>query len=267
MTSLRNNTIFSTLLITISLTACFPGSGSSRDPEPQVQSPSQRPADSDSYTSEGCVTDVDAELPDWIRLNFVCVEAWQDGSYYVFRTDDIPDHKSYYFGSGDSRFEALPSGQIPNPNFIQSQDFEFRIPVNPVANASLTESNLGPIGLAINGVAIFNNQARPGDDLSTEMQTFDAASGHPTPNGIYHYHTEPLKLTNNDSRLIGVLRDGFPVYGKLDEDGSVPADLDATNGHTHPTSHFPEGRYHYHVTDTDPYISSAYRGTPGGLSQ
>ena len=45
------------------------------------------------------------------------------------------------------------------------------------------------------------------------------------PREDYHYHCEGDYLTTDDAKLIGFLRDGFPVYGRKDMDGSCPGDL------------------------------------------
>ena len=48
---------------------------------------------------------------------------------------------------------------------------------------------------------------------------------------MYHYHLEPLWLTGKRgaATLIGVLLDGFPVYGPGETDGSSPKGLDSCN--------------------------------------
>jgi hypothetical protein len=63
--------------------------------------------------------------------------------------------------------------------------------------------------------------------------------------------------------MIGVLRDGFPVYGNLGEDGVevTNGDLDACSGHFGPTPEFPDGIYHYHLTEDEaPYSVDCYKG-------
>ena len=48
----------------------------------------------------------------------------------------------------------------------------------------------------------------------------------------------------------------------------IGSDLDEYHGHSHATSDFPEGIYHYHTTADDPYLNgSGYYGTPGTVSQ
>lgn len=210
-----------------------------------------------------CTTQVAADVPLWFR-EFKCVTIRKDGDQVLIRTRDVPPHPSYYFGAESALFASLPDGKRGNPNRIVEQDYELRIPLTPRAAPATTPTSLDAIGVAVNGVLLFNNQAAPGDDLLEEIQSFDQANGHPTPSGTYHYHIEPVLISNNDAKLVGVLLDGFPVYGKKDEDGSVPK-LDSAHGHTHATRLFPSGVYHYHVTDSDPYIAAVYHGTPGSL--
>jgi hypothetical protein len=60
------------------------------------------------------------------------------------------------------------------------------------------------------------------------------------------------------------LLDGFPVYGPNEMECS---DLDVYHGHTGATADYPAGIYHYHITNSDPYINgNGYYGTPGTVS-
>lgn len=214
---------------------------------------------------EGSRAEIAPEVPAWFKEHFTCVKAWVEGEELVVETRSLPPYPSYYYGRESSRYKGLPAGRRGNPNRIKAQAYRMRIPLRPKPADDFTDTEFDAIGVAINGVVMFNNQAAPGDTLSDEIATMDGAMGHPTPHGIYHYHTEPLRITRNDGALVGVLRDGFPVYGKKEEDGSAPAGLDRTNGHAHPKRLFPGGIHHYHVTEADPYIASSYRGTPGKM--
>ena len=82
---------------------------------------------------------------------------------------------------------------------------------------------------------------------------------------------EPFWLTQNHGKdgLIGFLLDGFPVYGPQESGRTInSSDLDEYHGHSHATSDFPDGIYHYHTTADDPYLNgSGYYGTPGTVSQ
>ncbi len=191
------------------------------------------------------------------------VQAVVGATTVTIRTTDVPDHPSPYFGVGHPLYEAPTAGMTVNPHTIATQNFTLRVPTTPTVGAA-SDTPLGPIGVAVNGVVFFNQYAAGRQPLTFEIQSFDRYRGHPAPGNTYHYHVEPLWLTAaSSSRLIGVLLDGFPVYGSRDQSGVTPTDLDVCHGHIGTTPEFPDGIYHYHTTDTAPYISGCFRGSPG----
>jgi hypothetical protein len=194
------------------------------------------------------------------------VQVTLDGETATLRTTDVPDHRSPYFGVGHSLYEPPHAGMQQNPHAIAAQRIVFRVPLTPQPAARPSDTPLGPIGVAVNGVVFFNQYAAGRQPLTGEIASFDRYNGHPAPTNQYHYHFEPLWLTAGaESRLIGVLLDGFPVYGPRDVNGQAPADLDSCNGHVAATAEFPGGVYHYHTTADVPYISGCFRGTPGSI--
>ena len=190
-----------------------------------------------------------------------------DGQNVTLKTSDLPDHNTPYYGVGHAKYEAPQPGMVLAPNSIVTQNLTLRVPASPTS-ATASDTPLGPMGVAVNGVALFNQYAAGRMPLGAgEIQSFDRYNGHPSPSGQYHYHVEPLWITaaKGSSALIGVLLDGFPVYGTVDTGGGTPTNLDACNGHVGITPHFPQGIYHYHVTSATPYISGCFRGTPGTI--
>lgn len=158
-------------------------------------------------------------------------------------TDNQPDYKSNYFATTDSCYEAY-TGAIQNPNLISAQSFTITFPQTP--SGATTTMHGAVVGMALNGVAIFGDFAAPGDDIFQEAETFDRCGGHPQDSGVYHYHGEPYALTYDDDRLVGILLDGSPVYGRRDQDNSLPT-LDAQGGHTGTTPDSTTPVYHYHI--------------------
>jgi YHYH protein len=202
------------------------------------------------------------------------VQVSVEGGNVVLRSKSVPDHPSTYFATSDSRYEkynGTNTAFMQAPGTIAEQSYVFRIPMTP-AHASVNSATpLGPIGIALNGVALFNQYNGQNRPLTVEIDTFDQWNGHPTPNNEYHYHVEPTYLTraNGANALVGFLLDGFPVYGPV-ENGKrvVNADLDQFHGHTGVTADYPAGIYHYHITDADPYINgSGFYGTAGTVSR
>ncbi|MCW7494571.1 YHYH protein [Leptospira sp. 2 VSF19] len=171
-------------------------------------------------------------MPEWIQTSFTCVTVSVSGSNYVFKFNSVPTYKSIYWGSSSANYEStmyVNSGQSnsANPNLIKSQNYTLTVPINNT-DISAPASSFGMIGVSTNGIAIYNDQAAPGDSLSTEYYTFDSAQGHPTNTGAYHYHVEPPKISNNDSKLVGIAKDGYLIFGKKHD--SITAGL--TNGFT-----------------------------------
>ena len=186
------------------------------------------------------------------------------GATVTLRTTDLPDHKSPYWGSASASYEVPHQGMQVNPHRIAPQNLTFTLPSSPAAASSTSDTPLGPIGVSVNGVVFFNQYAAGRQSLTSEVVSFDRYNGHPNPSDQYHYHFEPVSITaSSKSRLIGVMLDGFPVYGPQERDGSTPGGLDSCNGHTGVTTEFESGIYHYHATTAVPYLSGCFRGTAG----
>lgn len=195
-----------------------------------------------------------------------------DNGFVVLKSNGVPNHPSAYFPRTDSRYEAdLNPGFRAAPNGqIRPFNLEFRIPLNPRKADNAAPTRLGPMGIALDGVALYNQYNGNDQPLTNEIVSFDQCNGHPDPMGMYHYHVEPVCLTKIFGRdaLIGFLLDGFPVYGPV-ENGKVVTnrDLDALHGHSHATADYPNGIYHYHVTSDAPYINgNGFYGTPGRVN-
>lgn len=175
-------------------------------------------------------------------------------------SDDQPDYRSNYFAATAPCHEDYTGG-IQNPNTIATKTVTIRFPATPSGNGA---NMMGAIvGMALNGVGIFGNFAAPGDDIYQETKTFDRCHAHPSPNGQYHYHSEPWAITYDDNRFVGVMRDGVPIYGRRDPDGSMPT-LDAAGGHTGVTLDSPSTpAYHYHVNRQTNGVDEAWFLTTG----
>lgn len=201
-----------------------------------------------------------------------------DGVYVYIKTNGTPDHKSVYYPVSHNLYENFSGTTFGgytfarNPNTIAAKNYTFKIPLNPTVAANHQATPLGPIGVSLNGVPFFNQYAGPNQPLTNEITSFDQWWGHPAPAGDYHYHVEPTYLTTvktSKSALMGFLLDGFPVYG-TEENGSPVNndDLDDYHGHFGITTDYPNGIYHYHITNTDPYINGkGFYGTPGTVTQ
>jgi YHYH protein len=238
---------------------------------------------------------MDSALPAWIKNNFKCAVGYVSGTNYVFKSNNLPNTKSYYYGASNGSsyplYEALPSGNTPaGTNAVASQNYTYTIPSTPTVSNTQTETDTsgGSVGITLNGLAIYNNSAAPGDTLATEAGTFDNYQGHPEKTGVYHHHAavpyvcENTKNTSNsaacnNSSLIGIGLDGYAIYGqKCDNGTSSTSDdftptLDLKHGHTSITQHFSTATYHYHyaldgVATIYTLVGSRFNGKKGTLS-
>ncbi|MCB4807712.1 YHYH protein [Tamlana sp. 62-3] len=145
----------------------------------------------------------------------------------------------------------------------------YYIPAYPVKTTrASTTTTLEYWGVSLDGFPYAEQPPGAASAVGAAIPALDPCGGHPQPDGPYHYHLIPqvvnhlldqegvtsVSCTNieqTSSEVVGYARDGFAIYGYEDYDGSTPTDLDDCNGHTHVTDEFPEGIYHYHITNED----------------
>jgi hypothetical protein len=244
--------------------------------------------ESETEGSVSCETNIDADAPEFYQKFFQCVDVEVDGNSIVINSDGLPPYNSYYYGEGHENYADFDtsgerSDYNPNPNVIAEQSHSITIPNEPVSreltidsslvdgdvNSDENEYGMGTVGLALNGVSIFNSLAAPGDVIENEVSTFDEYNAHPEMSGNYHYHTDtsgPLEVleasgyvtstTPGDAELevYGMMCDGTVVLGCTELDGSTidNSDFDSQNGHMHDLiddediTHF-TNRYHVHI--------------------
>jgi phosphatidylethanolamine-binding protein (PEBP) family uncharacterized protein len=145
----------------------------------------------------------------------------------------------------------------------------WRIPLAPAIAATPTSAVDGPIGVAVNGVPIFNPCKQGGcqNGDTKVLGELDICNGHAGRADDYHYHAAPLCLMAGkpasywDTHPLGWALDGFAIFGYNNADGT-PASRDGIcGGNTSTVPNAPAG-YSYHVTDASPYVLSCLRGTP-----
>lgn len=200
-------------------------------------------------------------------------EIYLDGDELVLETNGFPNHTSPYWGEGHALYVEPEEGweQNATPSLIPGHDgsFTLRVPVSPQIADTSTATPLDVIGLSVSGAAIFNEQEGMGVLTAGVAAGLDYSGGHIGP-GRYHYHTEPHAITHDDDSLVGILTDGFLIYGrKCASTGDYPDDLDEAGGHTCPTQHSDTPEYHYHIENIlfldDYYVifDGDFQGTPG----
>jgi hypothetical protein len=158
--------------------------------------------------------------------------------------------------------------QVPiAQNFYGSN--AWKIPLKPAIAATTTTANDGPIGVAINGVPIFNPCKQGGcqNGDTKLLGELDVCNGHAGRADDYHYHAAPNCLMAGqpasywDTHPLGWALDGFAIFGYNDANGRVASRDEVCGGNTSAVANAPSG-YSYHVTDAAPYVLSCFRGTP-----
>lgn len=205
------------------------------------------------------------------------------GTNVVLSTDGLPNHTSPYWSNTTERCLAGPMGMtlctnqnttVNHPYFVEPRitsynlmapgniddfngSYSLTVPQSPVVANNSSSTGLGAIGLAISGSVIYNDEEGPNIPLDGAVGSLDYNGAHTGPQS-YHYHLEPEAWSKDDNQLIGVMADGFFLYGKkCFSTGTYPTDLDASNGHTTMTQHSCSPEYHYHIENT-PYLGLYY---------
>lgn len=184
-----------------------------------------------------------------------------DATYAYISSNSLPTH---------SMMNGITASNLQVPlaqNFLGANGW--KIPLSPAIAASTTSAIDGPIGVAVNGVLIFNPCKQGGcqNGDTKALGELDACNGHAGRADDYHYHAAPVCLMQGraasywDTHPVGWALDGFAIYGYNDADGRTASRDSVCGGNTSVVSNGPQG-YSYHVTDASPYVLSCFRGTP-----
>ncbi|MBT5331258.1 MAG: YHYH protein [Porticoccaceae bacterium] len=286
-----------TSLSTIALlAACGGGGGSSSSGGVTSGDTDTGDTDTPVTSSETCAepkTELSGAFLEFVAAPNVDTVLSADGCTVAFESDGKPDHTSPYWDPDGSSglwvaplFPAVFGDPDPenasgssSPGYIDEyvNDYDLSVPVVAEKASSTSSTSLGAIGIALSGSPLFNDQEGTGDVSIGVAQGLDYSGAHTGPQ-TYHYHLEPRAISYDDDALIGIIADGFFIYGrKCYSTADYPTDLDESNGHTSITQHTgadPEdAEYHYHV-DQDQYLGGDYylvfpgdyQGTPNAIN-
>lgn len=261
--------------------------------------PTPTPSANTERTLDNCTTTVAAGVPAFYKTFFKCVDISLSNGDVVIKSNNLPPHKSYYYGSTSPNYTAFDNNNgRPNAFTISSGTFSLTVPSNPVArNISVVSGMIdnlsgtstyeypgGTIGVGLDSVALFAAATSTNSPLEDETRTFDSYNAHVSPTGAYHYHSlskgpvEVLKsigqattstLGAAEVEMFGILCDGTVVLGCTELDGSEPdrATLDAQNGHVGDikgkdgTVYF-TNRYHVHLCPSKWTNANTYKWLP-----
>jgi len=237
----------------------------------------------DDGGDDGEVTELHAAFADFNTDNTTIALS---GNNVVIQTNGLPDHNSPYWSNTTSRTITGPEGNTMttvsssnHPLWVEptitsygqmapgniddfNGSYTLTVSASPTLASSSTATGLGAIGISVSGAVIYNDEEGPNIPLDNAVGSLDYTAAHTGPQS-YHYHLEPKAWSNNDDDLIGIIADGFFLYGrKCNSTGTYPTDLDASGGHTSTTQHTTTAEYHYHIQN-ELYLNQYYILFPG----
>ncbi len=241
-----------------------------------------------SSDSEGTdTTDDTPDTPDAVstplsafdEFNPEAVTISFDGDEITIDSNGLPNHSSPYWEETEALYiEPVVATRLTPGRIGGDRSFTVTVPAAPEIAATSSATGLGPIGISVTGVPIFNDTEGPNIPLEEQIvETFDYAGAHNGPSG-YHYHVESSDvpentvLSHDDDKLVGIMADGFLIYGRREMDGTYPTDLDESGGHFGVTPHSNGVEvYHYHIIN-EFYLGSIIalfavdlKGTPNSI--
>ena len=183
---------------------------------------------------------------------------------------------------------GLPSADHPlmngitatNQQFPRAHNYTFRIDRRPRPEGRKTPTEAGPIGVAVNGIPIFDPSTQGRVDPKTGMRPhtmvegeLDTCGGHAGRGDDYHYHIAPRCLIEQlgaeridvKKQPIGFAMDGFPIHalGWFDRKNDIEDKLDDCRGFTDAN-----GRYFYNVMHAAKWdILTCFTGRPKGFAK
>lgn len=219
-----------------------------------------------------------------------------DGAEVVIESNGMPNHTSPYWSNTTERSATMGNTTLSTPAAAENHplfaeptvtnhemmapgniddfngNYTLRVPATPSKASSTSATGLGAIGIAVSGGMIYNDEEGPNVPLDDAAPSLDYSGAHTGPQS-YHYHLEPKAWSEDDDKLIGIISDGFFLYGrKCASTGTYPTNLDGSGGHTSTTQHTEEAEYHYHIQN-ELYLNQYYilfpgdyQGTPNSIN-
>jgi hypothetical protein len=177
--------------------------------------------------------------------------------------------------SGGACLEATPDNNL---------ELTFLIPAVPkLATSNDVISTVEHIGVSRDGIPLTGHppsatQSGGGPGGGGAIPSLDPCGGHPDPFGYYHLHFGAEEMNNvlaannmtdvtctnftqSETAFVGFAKDGYPIYASKEQDGTLPTDLDECQGHFGVTADYPNGVYHYHVSNSSaPNLPECLKG-------
>ena len=225
----NKNTLLLTSLLNLTLLA------------PLLQAHTIEETIADCKCDQSCYTDEVTDL--------VC-----KGSSFSFKSNSLPDEShTLMLGITGS-----------NQQFPTKHNMEIKLPLNPKHASRNTQTEPGAVGIAVNGVPIFDTSTQgpkqsSGKPVSAaKAGELDECGGHAGRGDDYHYHIAPKCLIeelgktaiDEKKQPVGYAADGFPILalGWFDKGNDIENKLDECRGATDGS-----GQYFYNIENQGDY--------------
>jgi YHYH protein len=192
--------------------------------------------------------------------------ATRSGSVRVVRSLDLPvGHTTGVFPISSSD-PAYAYDQ--NPNRIEPHAVTWRLSANPSIARHPSCLPLGPIGIMVDGVLLFDALDGVGRD-AVAHEVLDRCDEHPAPGNLLHHHDVPaclLDKAKGTPTLVGYALDGFGIYVERNAKGQLLTNtsLNACHGRVSTVQWDGTRRrmFHYDATAEYPYTVGCFEGSP-----
>jgi hypothetical protein len=130
---------------------------------------------------------------------------------WTFTSSGVPASKfvatNYAVPANPLNVSATGAGVISSASVLSNQNYEYTLPLTPVYTKRMTAANQGPIGVLLDGAALYNPYEANHSTVATSdnfiatasgisASFLDTCDGHPGPGGQYHYHGLPTCLVS-----------------------------------------------------------------------
>jgi len=128
---------------------------------------------------------------------------------WTFTSDGLPASNfvaaDYAVPSNPFDVSAAGANVISSGSILRDQNYDYTLPLTPEYSKSVTTTNQGPIGVLLDGGALYNPYEANHATVATSdnfvatasgvtASFLDNCDGHPGPGGQYHYHGLPTCL-------------------------------------------------------------------------
>jgi hypothetical protein len=165
--------------------------------------------------------------------------SYANGSW-TFTSNGLPSSNfvatNYAVPSNPFEVSAAGASIHSSASVLTDQNYDYTLPITPKYSKTTTITNQGPIGVLLDGAALYNPYEANHSTVATadnfvatvngvSASFLDDCDGHPGPGGQYHYHGLPTCLvayaTGSSERVASVTSTSGATTSAVDEDNAA----------------------------------------------